>query len=334
MAYEGYWDEIGNIESENIPESVVLATWETGDVDVVRAWLDNGGAAQLEDRIFITAKHGDRNIAFGTLLTIACESDHPSPIAEMLLDAGADYDIHHLSHAINSGNIYAIRALVPRVDVVQHYGFGDTWTPLHNACTGYYMEDHSQIALPNQAEIVHTLLEAGALVNGRTRRHPILRDRPIGQTPLMLAAKQGFTRLGVVKWLLHYGADISAVDSLGRTALFQANELLQHSQIWTDPNRRAVAWEDSQEGRQYIPCRAPGVVEDMIALLQGVEAAGSWKRYLREPRRDLLTFRRLVERGRAAPPDGVLARLFPESGGLPDVLFWKVLSFWRSSRDA
>ena len=87
MAYEGYWDEIGNIESENIPESVVLATWETGDVDVVRAWLDNGGAAQLEDRIFITAKHGDRNIAFGTLLTIACESDHPSPIAEMLRQA-------------------------------------------------------------------------------------------------------------------------------------------------------------------------------------------------------------------------------------------------------
>ena len=47
MAYEGYWDEIGNIESENIPESVVLATWETGDVDVVRAWLDNGGAPSV-----------------------------------------------------------------------------------------------------------------------------------------------------------------------------------------------------------------------------------------------------------------------------------------------
>jgi hypothetical protein len=85
---------------------------------------------------------------------------------------------------------------------------------------------------------------------------------------------------------------------------------------------------------QEISRRAPGAVEDVIALLQGVEAAGSWKRYLREPRRDLLTFRRLVERGRAAPPDGVLARLFPESGGLPDVLFWKVLAFWRSSRDA
>ena len=52
-----------------------------------------------------------------------------------------------------------------------------------------------------------------------------------------------------------------------------------------------------------------------------------------EPRKQLLVLRRLVGRGRAAPPDGVLARLFPESGGLPDVLFWKVLSFWRTSRD-
>ena len=48
MAYEGYWDEIGNIESENIPESVVLATWETGDVDVVRAL---GPQALLSDRL-------------------------------------------------------------------------------------------------------------------------------------------------------------------------------------------------------------------------------------------------------------------------------------------
>ena len=42
-----------------------------------------------------------------------------------------------------------------------------------------------------------------------------------------------------------------------------------------------------------------------------------------------------VERGRAAPPDGVLARLFPVSQvqGLPDVLFWKVLSFWRDPDD-
>ena len=76
--------------------------------------------------------------------------------------------------------------------------------------------------------------------------------------------------------------------------------------------------------------RAAGAVEDMIALLQGVGAAGSWKRYVREPRKQLLVLRRLVERGRAAPPDGTLARV----QGLPDVLFWKVLAFWRSSRDA
>ena len=59
-------------------------------------------------------------------------------------------------------------------------------------------------------------------------------------------------------------------------------------------------------------------------------AAGStWKRYVAEPRKQLLVLRRLVERGRAAPPDGTLARV----QGLPDVLFWKVLAFWRSDRD-
>ena len=330
--------ELDRLVESAAPDEVVLAAWETGDVDVVRAWLEDGGrwggVRNLDERVFIdTWPAGQphsiqrRTLVSGTLLTVACKSEHPSPIAEMLLDAGADCNTQHLIDAIGSGNICAVRALVPRLDMDEGYGL---WSPLHFACAGGTWGN--QIVLPNQVEIVHALLEAGAPVNGRTRRLGGMSNRPYGLTPLMKAAQQGFTRLGVVKWLLHYGADIAAADTAGHTALFHANELFQYSHVWHDATRKAWFWDQAMQ--REIPCRTPGVVEDMLALLQGVEAAGSWKRYVREPRKQLLVLRRLVERGRAAPPDGVLARLFPESGGLPDVLFWKVLSFWRSSRDA
>jgi len=157
----------------------------------------------------------------------------------------------------------------------------------------------------------------------------------------MCATSHGFTSPGVVKQLLQYGADYSVADGVGDTAASCASILLHTSTVWNDPHSEPPLpseydYETGEPIRE-VTWRAPGVVEDMLALLRGVEAAGSWKRYVREPRRDLLTFRRLVERGRAAPPDEiVLARLFAGSRarGLPDVLFWKVLSFWRSERDA
>ena len=93
-----------------------------------------------------------------------------------------------------------------------------------------------------------------------------------------------------------------------------------------------------------------------LALLRDYRAAGgTWKRYVAETRKQLLVLRRLVERGRALPPRiwmrgwTSLARTLigrePSDDGakavhdlfgrkdLPDVLFWKVLAFWRSDRD-
>ena len=87
-------------------------------------------------------------------------------------------------------------------------------------------------------------------------------------------------------------------------------------------------------------CRRPGAVEAFIELLTAVRAAGSWKRYAAEPRVQLVVLRKLAESGRAVATRGVLTRLFAprrrlQSIGspLPDVLFWKVLEFWRTDRD-
>ena len=87
-------------------------------------------------------------------------------------------------------------------------------------------------------------------------------------------------------------------------------------------------------------CRRPGAVEAFLALLGEVRAAGSWKRYAAEPRVQLVVLRKLAESGRAVAKRGVLTRLFAprrrvQSIGspLPDVLFWKILEFWRTDRD-
>ena len=85
-------------------------------------------------------------------------------------------------------------------------------------------------------------------------------------------------------------------------------------------------------------CRCPGAVEAFIELLTAVRAAGSWKRYANEPRIQLVVLRKLAESGRATATRGILTRLFAPRrrlmiSTLPDVLFWKILEFWRTDRD-
>ena len=82
----------------------------------------------------------------------------------------------------------------------------------------------------------------------------------------------------------------------------------------------------------------PGVVEGTLAFFRDYRAAGgTWKRYVAEPRKELLVLRKLVEKGRARSPRRRRAMaptgLFGRDGLLPDALFWKVLTYWRSERD-
>ena len=113
------------------------------------------------------------------------------------------------------------------------------------------------------------------------------------------------------------------VDSRGRNA---------------EANARAQLQKDIYTG-DGIPkhpslCRRPGAVEAFLALLAEVRAAGSWKRYANEPRVQLVVLRKLAETGRARVPryHCLHTRLFARRT-LPDVLFWKILSFWRTDRD-
>ena len=171
--------------------------------------------------------------------------------------------------------------------------------------------------------IIRMLLRHGAAVDTR--------HKGSGKTPLMVAARySGFVSLGVVHELLRGGASLDAVDTEGRTVEAIARTRLR-KRIYD--HRRIPERPDLN--------RRPGAVEAFLELCAAVRAAGSWKRYANEPRVQLVVLRKLAESGRAVATRGVATRLFAPrrrlqamgSRALPDVLFWKILEFWRTDRD-
>ena len=113
------------------------------------------------------------------------------------------------------------------------------------------------------------------------------------------------------------------VDTNGRNAEAIARLKLQTSLIY---NGKGIP-ENPQSRRR------PGGVEAFIELLTAVRAAGSWKRYANEPRVQLVVLRKLTERGRAKVPRYHNMHTLFARRTLPDVLFWKILEFWRTDRD-
>ena len=276
---------------------------------MVRAWLKRENRSIINESL--TPGVEDNNliaqaIAGGHFRQMLGEDlGDVSAMVELLLQAGASPEARGLMTAIGAKNVEVALLLVAHVDVKEPYGLH---TPLHYAATMGLRR-----AMPRQEELILALLDAGAPVDARTTSAP----PRTGVTPLMSAANCGYTSPRVLKLLLKYGADVDAVDAEGRTAEAHARAALNY------PTIPSALVED-------VRYRGPGVVEGSLALFRDYRAAGgTWKRYANEPRKQLLVLRRLVERGRAAPPDGTLARV----QGLPDVLFWKVLTFWRSDRD-
>ena len=306
----------------DLPEAVADAA-EKGDVDAVREWLANGGAP-------------DANIDGLTLLEIASVSSRPScaVIAEILCAAGAraegdnGNEEYFLSFAAFLGAVDTVRVLLRHgasVSVTNQHGL----TALHLAVEANdwrrYIDPWSRVNAQGAASIGHQgivrlLLRHGAAVDARTTKYSM--------TPLMLAARlSGFISLDVVRELLASGADLDLVNANGHNAeAFARNRL--RKEIYTG------------EGIPENPrrCRRPGAVEAFLALLAEVRAAGSWKRYANEPRVQLIVLRKLAESGRAVATRGILTRLFAPRrrlmiSALPDVLFWKILEFWRTDRD-
>ena len=309
-----------------LPEEVAKAA-RIGDIDAVKAWLAAGGSP-----------HATRNNGTRTLLCSSCASSRPScaSVAELLCAAGARDEG-------GQGNGYclltaAMYGAVDTVRVLLKYGSpanvrcqGGT-TTVHEAVVANdwrrYRDPWSIANAQAAASIGHQgmlrlLLKHGAAVDVSSAGHKM--------TPLMFAAKfSGFVSLGVVRELLAGGADLDLVDTKGRNAEALARRSLSYD-LYTGDGIPENAHS----------CRRPGAVEAFLELCAAVRAAGSWKRYANEPRVQLVVLRKLAESGRAVATRGVATRLFAPrrrvqamgSRALPDVLFWKILEFWRTDRD-
>ena len=198
------------------------------------------------------------------------------------------------------------------------------WTPLHRATA------KTLTSLSNQLDIITMLVEAGADVNARNERS--------GRTPLLLAAAHtwrigGSRKYAIIRLLLTLGARIDICDDYGGTvdSILAVNQLLDY-----DDTDGWIRYQKRDHRRA-------------MRLVADVRAAGTWARYLHEPRVRLDVLRQLCSRGRAAPQtyfflglpgtqmrirrrrQNIVARLFTE---LPADVFRHAIGFWRSDRDS
>ena len=148
------------------------------------------------------------------------------------------------------------------------------------------------------ARLTHFLIACGAEIDVPTDR-----GSSHGNTPLM-TMNFHYNREGAkncVKLLLSRGASVDSRNDLGRS-----------------PRERLLALNR----REY---------REIHEILR----AGSWRKYVTEPRARVFTMRTLVARGRATPPSsGVLERLFGARSRVPPPVAFHVLTFWRTDRDS
>ena len=177
--------------------------------------------------------------------------------------------------------------------------------PLHFACSN--LTDCSPA-------MVSLLLAAGALVNARCA-DPGVGDEDL-YTPLAWVLKFHNTDpqqessvricLDIVTMLLRAGASLDACGAGGGNVTAET--------MWY-----ASSYHVSEDDEHWVAVKA---------LLDGVRAAGSYKRYMRTPHRDVLAVRGLAQRGKLSTSDPVLnflARL-GDNG-----VVWHVLEYWRAT---
>ena len=302
-------------------DGVLAKTAREGNVNGIKSWISHGASGGDTKKINI-------------ILLCASATSRPAcaRVVEAVLPHARDQAV--LDDCLRLAAYYGAEETVKcllRVGTDPQCTDADGSTPLLTASFGNnwnaYVEEWSRTnarrhakSLGNQ-NIIRMLLRHGAAVDARLKETK--------KTHLMLAARySGFVSLGAVRELLRGGASLDAVDHKGRTAEATARKRLQKNPIY---DRRRVPERPDR-------CRRPGAVEAFLELCAAVRAAGSWKRYANEPRVQLVVLRKLAESGRAVATRGILTRLFAPRrrlmiSALPDVLFWKILEFWRTDRD-
>ena len=286
-----------------------------GDLSTVEAWLSQGGDINSD---------GNDLGRSSTLLSAAIVGSQ-TQICEYLLARGArcgKVDVFGLLGEIlaNPSYLDVARLLIEHgADPAE--GDNGGWGSPHKLAilvsrNSTYLERQAR---DRGALLIRLLVEKGAPVDLRVTSSEVRLG--VGATPLMVAVAES-APVVFLRELLRLGADLSATNEEGDSALSLA---------------QSVIYDDGADG-------SPAAKQAVLMFITDVSRAGTYKRYVNEPKKQLLVLLKLCERGRAtAPRRGLLARLFPSprrrvasgiaSVRLPDVLFWKVLSFWRTSRD-
>ena len=177
---------------------------------------------------------------------------------------------------------------------------------------------------PHSQHVLACLLRAGAdpnLVIEVNALHRKIRVTPLAATiDAFLASNEGSWQLPIVARLLRAGASLDNCND-GRTA----DEMI------------------ANEEREWPQLAGDDVYfQAAKALIQGVRAAGSWKKYCRRraPHREILALRGLAMRGYIAPyqrrrtrgAEYKIAIAFVACLGDNGVV-WNILSFWRDADD-
>ena len=285
-----------------------------GDLSTVEAWLSQGGDI-----------NSDRNdLGRSSTLLSAAIVGSQTQICEYLLARGArcaKVDVYGLLDKIlaNPSYLDVARLLIEHgADPAE--GDNGGWGAPHKLAVIVSSSNYYERQVRNRCPaLIRFLVEKGAPVDLRVTSS--LLRLGVGTTPLLVAVAQS-APVVYLRELLRLGADLSATNEEGDSALSLA---------------QSAIYDVDADG-------SPAAKQAVLTFITDVSRAGTYKRYVNEPRKQLLVLLKLCERGRAtAPRRGLLARLFPSprrrvasgiaSDRLPDVLFWKVLSFWRTSRD-
>ena len=281
-----------------IPTDVATAAELSADVDAVRTWLDSkpdGGRACINDYD-----------EYGCTLLISCvmHTNHPDrrvALARLLLERGAD--VNRCASDVHNDHLGRI-------------------SPLHCA---------SNDVIPNR-DMLDLMLAAGGNVKAKTSGGgPGYIETPLGRLLRTVRSMNyvygpGGNFPSKVAALLRAGSELDdiCVRAVSGASYMSAENLLQQSMNFANsipganPSLIAVANEKCVE---------------VLRMITGVRAAGSWKAYIRRPLKDVCALRGLVTRGYLAPPGGgskyERAISFLVKQGDNGVV-WKVLSYWRA----